>query len=637
MDSQGMGSSLKPFVWGAIAFHVFLAFHNYCGVDGANFFSYYSQYVFGVPGGRCNYFSIAFSMLALSHLMSYVMHIPFTACVKLIQSLCWIACSYLVVSAYCPRNTRRSHWWFIYLAFNPAAIFNIHYHVQYEAVALLCIIAGLMFYRQRGVASKIFAGLSWAVAISVKAFPALIAPLVFFDRRSGARDKTIFYASLMAFSVLPELSWVSRIGWARTFAAALGHEGVSRFGLVRLAENVRQGGAHRVVRLFHLLDGGVVPIVIVLLLVVGTLTLWKKICLFRAIGLYLALLLLCATKIAPQYFIFIIPFLVLSRNKGLMLCANAIYSLILAFFYLFDGEMNGSYCLLNALSFMSIGPGALAFWERFKDPISLYVWGYLYLVASFLFVWLYVPKRGETRAAEAFPGTMGLTFKRLLCGALLLLWGLSLFSVRFPGNPFSYPDNGLPEAVNCNTVLEPPSTLDWYGSRGEYELSFSGLKAGDAVRLSGDSYFSLRLADRTLGPYRGDGNKLYSFWWGISYPIPYEALRENGFKVTVINHLCSIRGINAITARLIGQERDWDPLGHMLDGKMTVTRCRIDGVDYGVEFDERRGWLDSVWLTIKPKGYTLKGNPYFNVFTINLLYIAVFFVILGRRLKMGEV
>ena len=68
---------------------------------------------------------------------------------------------------------------------------------------------------------------------------------------------------------------------------------------------------------------------------------------------------------------------------------------------------------------------------------------------------------------------------------------------------------------------------------------------------------------------------------------------------------------------------------------MAVTRCRIDGVDYGVEYGERRGWLDSVWLTIMPKDYKFKGNSYVNVFTINLLYIAIFFIVMGRRLRMG--
>ncbi|MCX6340026.1 MAG: glycosyltransferase 87 family protein [Candidatus Aureabacteria bacterium] len=615
-----------------------MAFHNYTGVDGANFFSYYSQYAFGMPSGRCHYFSASFSVLAIPHLLSCLCDIPLTTCAKCIHALSWIACSYIVVTIFHNRRTGSSPWWFIMLAFNPVAMFAIHYHVQSDATVLFLMITGLALYNAKGAPSKILAGMSWAVAVSIKAFPLLLLPLFIFDRSSRTRDKAIFYMSVALFFIIPEIPWLCTIGWAKTYADAIGHSYVCRFGLNRIAMAAQGEGLYAwfVRRLFTSADFSFQWIAIVLVLVAGFLVLFRKITLFRSMGLYFALLLLFSVKNAPQYFIFVIPFAVLAKRKGALIFANAAYAIILVFFYLLDEEMNGSYCLLRVLNFMSISPGALVFWDRLKEPISLYVWGYLYLIASFLFVWIYLPAQGGRQNAGALSREISLTFRRLFCGALLLLWGLSFFSMRFAGNPFSYPDNGFPEAVNCNTMLEPPSTLNWYGGRGEYELQFTGMRPGDAVRVSGDSYFLIRLANHTLGPYRGDGNKLYSFWWGISYPLTYEALRESGFKVTIINYLCSIRGINTITARLIGQGRDWDPYGHMLDGKVKVTRCRIDGVDYGVELGQRTGWLDSVWLSIRPKNFQFKGASYINIFTIILLYIIVFFAVVGGRLKMGK-
>lgn len=630
-------ASLKPYVWSAIVLHVVLAFHNYTGVDGANFFSYYSQYVFGMPSGRCHYFSASFSVLAIPHVLSYLFGIPLTICAKCIHALCWIACSYIVVTIFQNRGTS-SPWWFISLAFNPVAIFAIHYHVQSDATVLFLMITGLALYNGRGAASKILAGLSWAVAVSIKAFPLLLLPLFLFDRRRRAVDRAIFYTSTVFFFMLPEIPWLCTIGWAKTYAGAVGHSYVSRFGLNYIAMAARGEWLYASFArwMFACANLAFQWIAVGLVLVAGLLVFFRRATLFRAMGLYFALLLLLSVKNAPQYFIFVIPFAVLARRKGALIFANAAYAIILAFFYLLNEEMNGSYWLIKPLGFMSISPEALASWERLRESVSIYLWGYLYLLASLIFVLIYSPAKDERQDGEVSNGEIGVTFRRLFCGALLLLWGLSFFSIRFTGNPFSYPDNGLPEAVNCNTVLEPASTLDWYGTRAEYELQFTGLKPGDAVRVSGDSYFLIRLANRTLGPYRGDGNKLYSFWWGVSYPLTYEALRESGFRVTVINYLCSARGINTITARLIGQGRDWDQLGHMLDGKVELNRCRINGIDYGVELGQRIGWLDSKWLTIRPKNFQFKGSSYINIFTIILLYIIVFFAIVGGRLKMGK-
>lgn len=637
MEPQEINSSLKPFVWGAIAVHFFLAFHNYCGVDGSDWFSHYSKFAFGAPGARYFYYSMIFGAFAIPHVISCMLHVPLTACAKIMQALCWIACSYLIVKAFADRTAGSPRCWFACLALNPVAIFNLHYHVQCDAMVFLLMLGGLALYLQRERWITVIAGLCWAVAISAKVYPALLAPLFIFDRTSTVRNKALFYGALTLFFLLPEIPWIFSIGWLQTLLYPLNYKSFSRFGLSRIVDGIVQGsgGGRLMGGIFAIADGYAIITTLSLVAIAGALVFFRKVTIFRAMGFYFALLLLLSAKNAPQYLIFVIPFIPLMRNKAALIFANAVYALILAFFYLLDMEMNGSYCLLKGLGFLSISQNSLAFWGGYKPVISLYLWGWLYLFATLVFAWEYRPCRGELPGEAAPRAALAPGIRSLLCGVAFALWCISFFSVRFPGNPFSHPDNGLPEAVNCNTVLEPTSTLDWYGSKGEYELSFSGLKPGDAVRVSGDSYFLVRLADSTLGPYRGDGNKLYSFWWGISYPLTYETLRENGFKATVINHLCSIRGINAITARLIGQGRDWDALGHLLDGKMTVTRCRIDGVDRGVETGERRGWLNSKWLAIRPRGYAFKGNSYVNVFTLNLLYVAVFFVVMGRRLRIG--
>jgi hypothetical protein len=630
--------SLKPFVWGAIVFHLFLAFHNYCGVDGADFFSHYSQFAFGLPGARYVYFSGVFGLFAIPHVLSCVLHIPLTVCAKFIPVLCWIACSYLVVRTFPNHTIGPPQWWFVCLALNPVAIFNLHYHVQYDSVVLLLMVGGLALYLQEGRAAKILAGVCWAVAISTKVYPALLVPLFVFDRRSAVRDKAFFYGAVVLFFLLPEIPWMFNIGWMRTLTAPLGYRSFSRFGLSRIAEGVAHGGGYGwlVGRLFILADGYSIMTTLTLVAVTGALVFFGRVTLFRAIGLYLALLLLLSAKNAPQYLIFVIPFLPLTRSRGALLLANASYALILAFFYLLDVEMNGSYCLLKLFGNLAISQRELVFWEGYKSLISLYLWGYLYLLATLVFAWGYYPPRSEALGETTRTAALGSGIRSLLCGVALALWCISFFSARFSWNPFSMSDNGLPEVVNCNTVLEPPSTMSWYGNAGEYELEFNGLKPGDAVRVSGDSYFQIKLARHCLGPFRGDGNKLYSFWWGLSYPLTYEALRESGFRVTIINYLSSIRGINTVTARLIGQGRDWDPYGHMLDGKVKVRRCCINAIDYGVELGQRTGWLDSVWLSIRPKNFQFKGASYINIFTIILLYIIVFFAVVGGRLKMGK-
>ncbi len=637
MEPQESDSFLKPFVWGAVFFHSVLAFHNCFGVDGSCYFSAYSQYAFGLCRGFFNYYSASFTAVAIPHLMSCVLRIPFVNAIKLINAFCWVACSYLVVRLHSGDRMSASRWWFACLAFNPVAVFNIHYHVQYESLALFLMMAGLGLYRCKGYVPKVQAGVCWALAVSAKSFPALLLPLFICDRRTTMREKACFYLSCALFFFLPEIPWIYRMGWRVAFMGALGYKSLNRFGLCRIAESGDAAEALRwcAGRLMAMMDSGILLIVIGVLLVAGMLIYLKRVSLFHGLGLYLALLLLLSPRNSPQYFLFVIPFLVLFRRVSAMIFANASYALILAFFYLLDPEMNGSYCLLKGLGFLSISQNSLVCWEAWRSPVSLYFWGWLYLAASFVFAYAYRPGGGNDGVEDRKMAEYDAPARRLIWVGLLLFWGLGFFSTQFTGNPFSISRGGLSEVDISNIVLQPPSTLGWYGTTGEYDLTFTGLKPGDAVRFSGDTYFSIKTGDRLIGPFRGDGNKLYSFWWGISYPLSYETLRQNGFKVTVVNQLCSIRGINAITARLIGQGRDWDTYGHMLEEKMAVTRCRIDGVDYGVEYGERRGWLDSVWLTIMPKDYKFKGNSYVNVFTINLLYIAIFFIVMGRRLRMG--
>lgn len=638
MAPQESNFSLKPFIWGAILFHSVLAFHNCFGVDGSCYFSSYSQYAFGLCRGFFNYYSASFTAVAIPHLMACMLRIPFVDAIKLINALCWIACSYLVVRLYSGDRTPASRWWFVCLAFNPVAVFNIHYHVQYESLALFLMIAGLGLYQREGNVPKIQAGVCWSLAVSVKSFPALLLPLFICDRRTTMRGKACFYLSCALFFFLPEIPWIHRLGWRAAFMGALGYKSLYRFGLCRIAEGGDAAGALRwyAGRLLEMADSGILLIVLGVLLTAGTLVYWKRVSLFHGMGFCLALILLLSPRNSPQYFLFVIPFLVLSRSAPAMIFANASYALILAFFYLLDPEMNGSYCLLKGLGFLAISRNSLVFWEAWRSLASLYLWGYLYVAASFVFAYAYRPGGGKDGVEVSGWGGDGAFAGKSIWVGLFLFWGLGFFSTYFTGNPFSVSPGRLSETEINNIVLQPPSTLGWYGTTGEYDLRFTDLKPGEAVRVSGDTYFSIRTGDRLIGPFRGDGNKLYSFWWGISYPLTYETLRENGFKATIINQLCSIRGINTITARLIGQGRDWDQYGHLLDGKIAVTRCRIDGVDYGVELGERRGWLDSVWLSIMPKGYAFKGNSYVNVFTINLLYIAVFFAVVGRRLGMGE-
>lgn len=638
MEPVKKDASLKPFIWGAILFHFVLAFHDCFGVDGSYYFSAYSQYAFGLCRGFFNYYSASFSAVAIPHLMSCVLHIPFVDAIKLINALCWITCSYLAVRVCLGDRTPASRWWFVLLAFNPVAVFNIHYHVQYESLVLCLMLGGLALYRCAGSSPKIQAGVCWALAVSAKSFPALLLPLFICDRRTALREKAYFYLSCASFFLLPEIPWVCKIGWRRAFMGALSYKSLYRFGLCRIAEARDAAGALRwcAGRLLAMTDGAILLIVVGVLIAVGMLIYVRKISLFHGMGLYLALLLFLSPRNSPQYLVFVIPFLILFRNRPALIFANASYAIILVFFYLLDPEMSGSYCLLKPLSFLSISQGVLAFWEAFRAPISLYLWGYLYIVASFVFVYAYRPVGGGSAVGDREMRGCRAPMRKLAWGGLLLFWGLGFFSTDFRGNPFSVPRDGLSEVEICNRVLQPADTLGWYGTTGEYEMEFAGLKPGDAVRLSGDTYFTIRTRDRLIGPFRGDGNKYYSFWWGISYPLTYESLRESGFKVTVINYLCSIRGVNTITARLIGQGRDWDSYGHMLDGKVEVNRCRIDGIDYGVELGQRAGWLDSKWLSIRPKNFQFKGASYINIFTIILLYIIVFFVVVGGRLKMGK-
>ncbi|MCX6356067.1 MAG: glycosyltransferase 87 family protein [Candidatus Aureabacteria bacterium] len=624
--------SLGPFLCIAVCAHLFLALHNYCGVDGANFFSYYSQYAFGLSGGRCNYFSASFSALAVPHVISCLLRVPLVACAKFLQSVFWIWCSYLVVTML-PKHARGGRVrWFLFLALNPVAIFNIHYHVQYDALALFLMVAGLDCYRRKGAAARLLAGLCWALAVSVKTYPALLLPLFLFDRREPVRGKALFYCSLLLFFLIPEIPWICRVGWSQTFLPALGYQGFHRFGLYLLTGASGEGWAGKA---SALTDSAMPALAAVVLILVGTLIRRGRASLFQGIGLFLALLLLVSTRNAPQYFIFVIPFLILFRSRGALVFANAAYAVILAFFYLLDKEMSGSYCLLNCLHAVSIGGGALAFWGRLSPWISRYVWGCAFIIASGVFSWAYWPARGEVKDDPVPAASRGKKSTAPLWIVLSALWGLSLLSAHFRGNPFSMPPNGLPDILNCNTVLEPASTLAWYGSRGEYELRFTGLSPGDAVLVSGDSYFRVRIGDRTIGPFRGDGNKLYSFWWGISYSLSYDDLEKNNFLVGVTNQLCSIRGENTVMARLGGNGRDWIPNGHGLEGKVQVMRCALNGVPCDVTQGERLGWQDTGWLTLSPSIVPAGGHSAVNIFTILLAYLVVFFSIVTPRLDVS--
>ncbi|MEJ2744972.1 MAG: glycosyltransferase 87 family protein, partial [bacterium] len=390
--------SWKAIIWSAILFHLVLAFHNCCGVDGANYFSAYSQYTFGIPAARHNYFSSLFSCVAIFHLLSSCLFIPLTASIKIINAACWIACSYLVAGHFCNHGRSSSRWWFACLVFNPIAVFDIHYHVQHDAMALFLMVLGLLFYGQRRVSSKIIAGLSWAIAASMKVYPLFLLPLFIFDRRHSLKDKFIFYGSSAFFLFVPEVPWICRIGWSETFLKAISYKSFNRFGLYRVVDAIsdKQGTVHWAVEgLFRLLDGHAPIVVCGLILIVGLFVYLRGISLFRAMGLCFALILLICTRNTPQALMLVAPFLVLFRKKAALIFANASYSLVLAFFYLLDNEMNGSYCLLKTLSSYSLSRNFIAFWENLLPIISLYLWGWIYLLASFAFVYGYWPARRE--------------------------------------------------------------------------------------------------------------------------------------------------------------------------------------------------------------------------------------------------
>lgn len=628
---------MLPAVGAAIIVHLFLAVHNYCGVDGADFFSQYSQFAYGLRSARYVYFSASCAAVAIPHAVSCLAHIPLTVSAKIMQAAFWIACSYLLVEYFRPPRVRPARGWFLFLALNPVAIFAIHYHLQRDAMVLFLMIAGLAMYRAPSLFAKALAGMCWALAVSAKVYPALFLPLFLFDRRNGLRDTTLFYASCALFFLIPEIPWIYSIGWHGTFAPPLAYRSFTRFGLARVVEGLPAAGpgGRGLAWLFAAANQGAPAIALILVAAAALRVYRKDLSLFRAIGFCFAALFVLSPKNAPQYFIFLIPFCVAARSLRCMLFGNASYALILSLFYLLDMEMNGSYCLVKPLAGLSISRETLLFWEGLAPWISRYLWGYLFLLASVAFAYSFRPGEDKAPPERAWPRPPGRRARVLLCGVCASLWGISLFSTHFSWNPFSVHDDGLTDTLKCNRVLQPPSTLGWYGTTVEYEVRFNGLMPGDAVRVSGDSYFSVDLAGRRIGPFRGDGNKLYSFWWGVSYPLGYDDLRANDFTVRIVNQLCSIRGVNTITARLIQPWRDWRADGHHCEGKIGVTGCLLDGIGYGVDYGERRGWLDTEWLTLSPRGVPRQGGRVCNIFTIIVAYIVVFFTAAAVRLKVG--
>ncbi len=324
-----------------------------------------------------------------------------------------------------------SQWLTILYLFNPVNIFISVFHGQLDSVVIFLILfAAILLQSNLRKVGSIAAGVAMAVAVGLKVFPLLFLPALLLIVLKESEKKLIFLITFMLAFLIPASAYIGQ-PWNMIkfyFLGPLSYRPPGMLGLSGIIQNP----------VFYQNN---LRLVVILVIAITTWIRLKRNLEFPKVGLLTSVTLLAIGFLAPQYLVWLVPFVFLCQSiSGLFFSWTLGFYLV--WYYLFSGDNSGVFAALTQFSYLT------PLWW-IKNPYYLHLYHGLEafyrwkFIGIFLLIWMaalgvkYLISRRKRRSYLSLPLELPHSWVWIvtgICIASTLLAGfLEYNAIKHPG------------------------------------------------------------------------------------------------------------------------------------------------------------------------------------------------------------
>ncbi|MFA6012456.1 MAG: hypothetical protein WC799_20870 [Desulfobacteraceae bacterium] len=488
-------------------------------------------------GIKHNYMAPALNLFYAGNL-AFNIGVPANIALKLLPILAELGIGILIYKHFKNINkfTRAEIASLLYLL-NPVNIYITVFHGQFDSIAIFLILTTVYLLSKPGTdyLNSLFSALSFSLAIGLKVFPLLLFPILIIHPQIPFKRKPIFVIVSLILICLPALvhphpsvsAVIDYLKYPLSYRSygILGLDGA--LGL--LGETFHN---------FYRDNLRIITIISTLSSVVYCLK--TKQSLLESIGLNLLVILAFTTSLAPQYFVWLVPFIFISRSL-IGIIFTVFSGFFLPWYYLLPSDNSGVFVSLAKLPFLT--PSGLIYYFKFPF-ISNFLERYIrwYGFSIFFFTWLIAkiltPPSFRYQSLDESPSRWRLsgTFIALTISITIIFHLLAIFLEYRTTHSQQYFDSKL-----ISGTLLAKKTRFLYGFNENLTVSIPKELKLEAITVDGGDYLKVSLNNKDYYYY---GNQYWDYHGGwrntrskISFPL--EPDKDN--QLRIISNSTSIR------------------------------------------------------------------------------------------------
>ena len=482
-----------------------------------------------------NYFAPILSALAAPRLLEDLYGIPFSFTFKALPILSELGIGYLIYrfSLTFTSSTKAKIITIFYLL-HPINLYISVFHGQLDSVAMLLILLSFYLLTTRGhLLSTTIAAAFFSLAIGLKVFPVLLLPLVLALRQITWSTKLKFLILTGILLSLPALIYLPEIlPFIDYFRGPLSYRSYGILGL----DGVLSRYSHTLQLLYH---NHLLVIILSVLSFSAIITYLRRLSLFDSLLLSLVGLLAFSTSLAPQYLVWLVPLLFLTRSTNVLIFSYC-FSLFLPLLYLFTADNSGTFAALIPFSFLT--PDLRLYQIYFKDIQNIFEtyirWQGL---GYFLILWyFYLAFFSKSTANLKNHITFRLHNRFILIIFLLILaahsvtLSLEYVTHRLPQNQFSeklIPGSSLAQSAHM-----------FYGHSLTRRIIVPASLNLKQIYIDGGSHLEVRLNNEPSIYYYGNQHWEYHGGWRNSRgSLPIELVPSVDNQLLITSNMSTIR------------------------------------------------------------------------------------------------
>lgn len=523
-----------------------------------------------------NYFAPILSALAIPRLLEDLYGLPFSFGFKALPILAELGIGYFIYrfSLTFTTSTKAKLITIFYLL-HPINLYISVFHGQLDSVAMLLILMSIYLLTTKNrIIYTVTAALFFSLAIGLKVFPILLIPLLFSLRQISWSTKlkfiflTLLFLALPAFPSLPNLD-----RFAEYFSYPLSYRSYGMLGL----DGILSRASHSFQMLYH---HYLLVIILTILGLSAAIAYFRRLDPFFALLLSIVGLLAFSTSLAPQYLVWLVPLIFLTRSVRAIKLSYPL-CLFLPLFYIFISNNSGTFAALIPFNFLTPDFNFYNYWlaplmHFFEINLRWHAIGYI------LLIWYFSLLRSSQNTSPTRPPkyviskiSVSLITVGVLIGHMIPLI-FTYIGQHYPALSYDL------KHIYASTLGQ--QTHMYYGFNFTRSITIPAALRLNTIYIDGGSHLSVSVNQHPPLYYYGNQHWEYHGGWRnalTSLPIKLDPSIDNHLVIT--SNMSTIRPeylINIFTKPLAATPElppKIEPLGNTCTSGFSGTDCHFIG------------------------------------------------------------